>query len=311
MARESGSLARTHDRILGLPVSTCVLRHLVILFLAAGCRPNASTAPSAGVSESAVAPARPAVQPVVRPAPRDPLPEGFVYLSEIDPSIIQEMRYATAYNFVGEPIDGYDEAECVLTEEAARALARVQADLRPRRLSLKVYDCYRPQRAVDHFVRWIRLVDRPGYEGDDEAMKEAFFPGVEKRRLFREGYIARRSGHSRGSTVDLTVVRLPHRVRRDYPMPPGRLPRCDAPAMGGPGGRLDEGDLDMGTAYDCFTPLSMTDSPGVSATARANRRLLRDAMSRRGFRNYPQEWWHFTLRGEPHSSRYFDFVIGD
>jgi D-alanyl-D-alanine dipeptidase len=288
-----------------------VFRHLLFLLIAAGCAPDASAPSSAGASEAAVAPAHRATQPVMRAVPRDPLPEGFVYLDDIDPTIIQEMRYATAYNFVGEPIDGYDEAQCVLTREAARALAQVQADLRPRRMSLKVYDCYRPQRAVDHFVRWIRLVDRPGYEGDDEAMKEAFFPAVEKRRLFREGYIARRSGHSRGSTVDLTVVRLPHTPRTTYPQPPGRLPRCDAPAVGGPGGRLDEGDLDMGTAYDCFTPLSMTDSPDVSAAARANRRLLREAMGRRGFRNYPQEWWHYTLRGEPYSGRYFDFTIGD
>jgi D-alanyl-D-alanine dipeptidase len=287
-----------------------VFRHLLVLLMAAGCGPRESAPRSDGASDAALAPSRPVTRPVMRAEPRDPLPDGFVYLRDVDPTILQEMRYATAYNFVGERIDGYDEAECVLTEEAARALAQVQADLRPRRLSLKVYDCYRPQRAVVHFVRWIRLVDRPGYEGDDEAMKEAFFPAVEKRRLFREGYIARRSGHSRGSTVDLTVVRLPHAPRTTYPQPPGRLPRCDAPAVGGPGGRLDEGDLDMGTAYDCFTPLSMTDSPDVSSAARANRRLLRDAMSRRGFRNYPQEWWHFTLRGEPYSTRYFDFVIG-
>src|SRR5688572_18337811 len=121
----------------------------------------------------------------------DPLPEGFVYLRDVDPTIVQEIRYATAYNFVGERIDGYAAGDCVLTRPAARALAQVQADLRARGLGLKVYDCYRPQRAVDHFVRWIRLVDRPGYEGDDERMKRAFFPTVEKRRLFREGYIAR------------------------------------------------------------------------------------------------------------------------
>jgi D-alanyl-D-alanine dipeptidase len=198
----------------------------------------------------------------------------------------------------------------VLTRPAALALAQVQADLRPRGMSLKVYDCYRPQRAVDHFVRWIRLVDRPGYEGDDEMMKEAFFPTVPKRRLFREGYIARRSGHSRGSTLDLTIVRLPYRARASYPDPAaGPLPRCDAPAVGGPGGRLDEGDLDMGTAYDCLSPLAATDSPEVAPAARANRRLLREAMGRRGFRNYPQEWWHFTLRSEPHPDRYFDFAI--
>jgi D-alanyl-D-alanine dipeptidase len=281
-----------------------------VLVAAAGCRPEATTPPPGPLVQQSAPQTRPAVGEVPPPPPGDSLPPGFVYLRDVDPTIVQEMRYATRYNFVGERIDGYEAAECVLTRPAARALAQVQADLRPRGLSLKVYDCYRPQRAVDHFVRWIRLVDRPGYEGDDEMMKEGFFPTVPKRRLFREGYIARRSGHSRGSTVDLTIVRLPHTARTSYPDPAaGPLPRCDAPAVGGPGGRLDEGDLDMGTAYDCLSPLAATDSPEVAPAARANRRLLREAMGRRGFRNYPQEWWHFTLRAEPHPDGYFDFAI--
>jgi len=294
------------------------MRPLLLLLIAAAvalaCRPaepaaHDGPAPPDGAAPAAVARTfsrrlpPPMVAPPVR---RDTLPRGFVYLRDVDPTILQEMRYATAYNFVGERIDGYEAAECVLAETAARALARVQADLHPQGLSLKVYDCYRPQRAVDHFVRWIRLVDRPGYEGDDERMRDAFFPTVAKRRLFREGYIARRSGHSRGATMDLTVVRLPAVPRTIFPDPAdGPLQRCDAPA----GRRLDEWALDMGTAYDCLSPLASTDSPSVSAEARANRRLLRDAMGRRGFRNYAQEWWHYTLRDEPYPDRYFDFPI--
>jgi len=279
--------------------------------MTAGCR-EAPPAPPGAAADARLPRPRLAAGPAARLAPRDTLPDGFVYLREVDRSIIQEMRYATAFNFVGEPIEGYDAPECVLTRQAARALAQVQADIRPRGLSLKVYDCFRPQRAVDHFVRWIRLVDRPGYEGDDERMKRAFFPTVEKRRLFREGYIARRSGHSRGSTMDLTIVRLPHTARTTYPDPDaGPLPRCDSPAAGGVDGRLNEGDLDMGTAYDCLSPLAATDSPEVTDAARANRRMLREAMGRRGFRNYPQEWWHFTLRAEPHPGEYFDFAIGE
>lgn len=276
------------------------LRLLALLLLAA-CSPGDAAPPAPKArTEPAAMPA------AVRAAPllRADLPNGFAYLRDIAPGVLQEMRYATAYNFVGERIDGYEAAECVLTDEAARALAAVQADLQGRGLALKVYDCYRPQRAVDHFVRWIRRVDHP--DGDDQAMKAAFYPSVDKRRLFREGYIASRSGHSRGSTVDLTLVRQDARPLFSFPDPAaGPLPRCDHPRAE----RLDEMDLDMGTAYDCLSPLAATDSPNVSAEARANRRLLRDAMSRHGFRNYAQEWWHFTLRGEPFPRTYHDFLI--
>ena len=236
---------------------------------------------------------------LVRTEPRPDLPDGFVRLSETAPEIAQEIRYTTAYNFVGAPIDGYLAPECILSEEAAGALRRAAAELARRDLGLKVYDCYRPQQAVDHFVRWIR---RP----DDQAMKTAFYPDEPKHLLVRRGYISTRSGHSRGSTVDLTLVRLPaaERVRTHFPAD-SLAPRCDAPYPG----RLDEQDLDMGTAYDCLSPLSATASRGVSAEARANRRLLVGAMSRAGFRNYTKEWWHFTLRGEPFSGRYFDFPV--
>src|SRR5690606_6294623 len=207
---------------------------------------------------------------------------------DVAPTIIQEMRYTTAYNFVGAPIDGYEAAECILTARAARALAAVQAEVERDGLSLKVYDCYRPQAAVNHFARWAR--------GAGEAMKAAFYPEEPKGGLFARGYIASRSGHSRGSTVDLTLVPLPHTPNTAYPDPAdGPLPRCDRPR----GERFDEGDLDMGTAYDCLSPASATESRAVSAEARRNRLRLREVMGRHGFRNYHKEWWHFTLRSEP------------
>lgn len=251
--------------------------------------------------QSAPATAAPAPSPP-EAAPHPPLPDGFVRLSEVAPRIAQEIRYATAYNFIGEPIDGYDAPECVLTEAAAAALGQVADDLDRSGLGLKVYDCYRPQPAVDHFVRWIYT--------DDQTMKEAFYPEEPKNMLFRSGYIARRSGHSRGSTVDLTLVRAPASASvlpaSALPGPSdGAFARCDAPH----GERLDERDLDMGTAYDCFTPLAATDSRGVSAAARRNRDRLREAMGRRGFRNYSKEWWHYTLRDEPHPDTYFDFPV--
>ena len=238
------------------------------------------------------------------------LPEGFVRLREVAPSVAQEIRYATSFNFVGEPIDGYLAPECILTEPAARALAGVARSLRPSGLGLKVYDCYRPQQAVTHFVRWANTPSAL-------SMREVFYPDEPKGRLFSRGYIATRSGHSRGSTVDLTLVRLPASasVLDSYPDPGERGPRCDRP-LGGPtgrglpgGGRLPEGDFDMGTAYDCFSELSATDHPSMPASVRRNRDRLRSAMSEGGFRNYSKEWWHFTLRDEPHPRTYFDFPV--
>ncbi|MDX1440686.1 MAG: M15 family metallopeptidase, partial [Rubricoccaceae bacterium] len=229
---------------------------------------------------------------------QDTLPSGFSHLREVAPSIIQEIRYTTSYNFVGEPIDGYEAPECILTTRAANALADVQEELEADGYSLKVYDCYRPQTAVNHFVRWAR--------NDSQTIKRAFYPEEPKGLLFSRGYIARRSGHSRGSTVDLTMVRLPYVEPEPYPDPnEGPLPRCDRPL----GERYAEGDLDMGTAYDCLSLLSATESRAVNAEARENRYRLRSVMSRHGFRNYSKEWWHYTLRNEPYEETYFDFPV--
>lgn len=202
----------------------------------------------------------------------------FVSASELDSSIVLDMRYATANNFVGTPIDGYAEPVCLLTREAAEALVTASSIVRRKGYRLVAFDCYRPQRAVDHFVRWSHYLL-------DQSTKEAYYPNVDKRRLFAEGYIASRSGHSRASTVDVGLARA-----------------CDS---------SDDGYafLDMGTPFDFFDPLSHTDSPGISDQQRRNRRILVDAMREAGFRNYAREWWHFTLQEEPFPGTYFDVVV--
>ena len=228
------------------------------------------------------------------------LPDGFAHLRDVAPGIAVEMRYLTAFNFVGEPVDGYRAETCILTTRAAAALARVDADLAARGLGLKVYDCYRPQSAVDHFVRWAR--------SGDETMKRGFYPTEPTATLFRRGYIATRSGHTRGSTVDLTLVTRPAAasVVRRYPSPAqGPLPRCDQDRPD----RFDDGDLDMGTAYDCLSPRAATAARGVPVEARRNRETLRAAMARRGFVNYSKEWWHYTLRDEPFPRTYHTFAV--
>lgn len=201
------------------------------------------------------------------------MPSGFVDAADQIEGAVVEMRYAGPHNFVGRPIDGYRRARCLLTQQAATALAAVQRDLHARGFGLKLFDCYRPARAVAHFMRWAR-------EPADTARKAEFYPQVDKRDLFRLGYIAARSGHSRGSTVDLTLVRL--------------------------GGHEE---LDMGTAFDLFSPRSAPGDGSVTQQQRTNRALLAAAMRQRGFRPYDKEWWHFTLRNEPFPRTYFDFVV--
>ncbi|MDX1998837.1 MAG: M15 family metallopeptidase [Thermoanaerobaculia bacterium] len=201
------------------------------------------------------------------------LPPGFVDLAVEAPTIRIDVRYAGTENFLGRPVDGYQRPRVILTVPAARALARAQAALAPFGLGLLVYDGYRPQRAVDHFVRW-------GRDLADQATKPEYYPEVDKARLFAEGYIAERSGHSRGSTVDLTMVDL---------------------GTGEP--------LDMGGPWDFFDPRSWPQSSAVPAAARAHRLLLRTVLVAEGFRPYEQEWWHFTLENEPFPTDYFDFPI--
>ena len=207
----------------------------------------------------------------------DERPPAFIDAAGGVPKLVVDMRYAGAHNFVGRRIDGYEKPVCLLTQRAANALAGVARDVAARDLVLKVFDCYRPMRAVADFVRWSRdLTDVIG--------KAEFYPDVDKRTLFRDGYIASRSSHSRGSTVDLTLV---HEDGRDQ-----------------------QGlELNMGTPFDFFSKRSWVAAPSISREARANRALLAAAMRRHGFRPYAKEWWHFTLSDEPFPQTYFDFLV--
>ena len=197
-------------------------------------------------------------------------PAAFVDAAAVVPGLTADIRYAGSHNFVGRPIEGYQAPRCLMTQAAADALAGVARDLAPR-LVIKVFDCYRPVRAVMNFVRWAR-------DPNDQAEKAEFYPNVDKRTLFRDGYIASRSGHSRGSTMDLTLA------------------------------TADGHELDMGTPFDLFSPKSWSDA-SVTPEQHANRMLLAAAMRRRGFRGYDKEWWHFTLSREPFPETYFDFPV--
>jgi len=209
-------------------------------------------------------------------ASSQPASADLVDITSVAASVRLDIRYAGPDNFVGEPVEGYAAPKCLLSSEAAAALDRVQADLAEQRLSLLVFDCFRPQRAVDHFVRWAE-------DTADLRTKAEYYPGVAKSRLFDEGYIAERSGHSRASTIDLTLATLAE----------------DGTAT----------PIDMGTPFDFFDPLSHTESPDITPDQLTNRLLLRGAMEAGGFRNYPSEWWHYTLRDEPYPDDYFDVPV--
>jgi D-alanyl-D-alanine dipeptidase len=189
------------------------------------------------------------------------------------PSLVVEMRYAGSENFIGRPITGYEAPVCLLSVEAVAAVARVQARLSEFGLGLKVFDCYRPARAVADFAAWAR-------DPSDQKRKADYYPNVDKSRLFELGYIAERSGHSRGSTLDVTLVDV----------------RTGA-------------ELDMGGAYDLFDTRSWPSDQDVSSQARANRMLLQGVMVGQGFRPLKEEWWHFTLNQEPYPDTYFDFAV--
>lgn len=198
---------------------------------------------------------------------------ALVDAAKTEPSMVVDIRYFGTDNFVGKRIDGYEAPRCLLTPAAADALRGVQQHLAPFGLGLKVFDCYRPQRAVDHFVRWANDLN-------DTRQKARFYPDVPKNELFARGYIAARSGHSRGSTVDLTLVDLAS----------GR-------------------ELDMGTPFDYFSPRSWPQDARSTPAQRAHRMLLRTVMRAEGFKPLREEWWHFTLENEPYPVTYFDLPV--
>jgi D-alanyl-D-alanine dipeptidase len=226
-----------------------------------------------------------------------PLPQGFVRISEVDPSIVQEIRYAGFHNFIGRPARGYDAPECWLTSEAAQALSKVQQTARKNGMTLKVYDCYRPQRAVQDFVQWAQALS-------ELSMKAEFYPHEDKAKLFADGYIAAKSGHSRGSSVDLTLVPVPVPAQAEF-QPGQALVSCTETV----GKRFADNSLDMGTGFDCFDSKSHGDSNLVPEAAQKNRKLLSQWMNEQGFQGLKEEWWHFSFKPEPFPTTYFDFPI--
>lgn len=224
------------------------------------------------------------------------IPEGFVEIREVIPDIILDLRYLTNHNFLGVPVEGYKSEKCFITKKAADSLAKVQAELKRFGLSLKIYDAYRPQRAVNHFVRWAKDLS-------DTLTKKEFYPTIDKSRLFEDGYIAEKSGHSRGSTIDLTIVPIP------LPYQPAFDVNDQCECFESIDKRFKDNSIDMGTGYDCFNVHSHTENPELTPQQRANRLLLKSLMDKYGFKNLPEEWWHFTLRNEPFPITYFDFEI--
>ncbi len=200
-------------------------------------------------------------------------PSGFVLLSDYVPGIVQEIRYFSTYNFIGDRIDGYEEPCAIITKEAARALKSVSNEMMVQGYRLKIFDTYRPACAVRHFVLW-------GIEDQDIRMKPYFYPDLEKQELFMKGYIAKQSSHSRGSTVDLTLL----------DMKTGK-------------------ELDMGSPFDLFSELSHPDNRDITDEQYENRMILRNVMIRNGFAPINCEWWHFTLENEPYPDTYFEFPV--
>ena len=205
---------------------------------------------------------------------KPPSKEDFVDLKELMPNLRSDIRYYGSNNFVGRPIEGYNEPKCLLTKEAAHALKKVQDELERLGFGLLIYDAYRPQRASDYFVEWAK-------DEADDTMKMQYYPNVDKKDLFARGYISVKSGHSRGSTVDLTIVSLKTKQI-----------------------------LNMGSPYDLFDEVSSIDATqGISKNQHSLRLLLKRRMEKHGWQSYPKEWWHFTLKDEPYPDTYFDFPI--
>jgi D-alanyl-D-alanine dipeptidase len=229
------------------------------------------------------------------PAGAQTMPGGFVFLRDIDPTIIQDIRYAGSNNFVGRPLAGYGAAQCVVKRDVGLALKTIQQELAPQRLSLKMLDCYRPARAVHDMVVWAR-------NGKETPAERRYNPAFPKADLFRLGYIAGHSGHSTGAAIDLTLVDLSadNSARFD---PDKAYSDCTAPA----GARAPEASVDMGTGSDCSDLMAHTAAKSISPAQRRWRNALVSAMAKQGFVNYSKEWWHFSLPGATGPA--YDFPI--
>ena len=227
-------------------------------------------------------------------AKAEEMPNSFVRLRDIAPHMQQDVRYGTTFNFTGTIVPGYARPECILTRAAAEAIINVDKYLRQRGFALKIFDCYRPTRAVQYFQQWVA-------SGEPSPLTRIFVPELDQRKLISLGFVARKSSHSRGSTVDVGMIRA-----SDAPLStPNAAGACDGPFKTRP----LETSLDFGTSFDCFSSKSSFDVRGLSPEARANRQLLTYAMSNFGFKGYSREWWHFTLSPEPYPEREFDFPV--
>lgn len=201
------------------------------------------------------------------------LPKEFVLIKEYIPNIKVDLSYCGSNNFIGRPVNGYKKNDAVFTKQATLALVKVEQELNRKNLGLKIYDAYRPQRAVNHFKEWAKAIN-------DTITKNKYYPTVDKRNLFRDGYIASKSGHSRGSTIDLTIINLE-----------------------------TQKELDMGTIFDYLGPESAHNFSKITPEQKKNRLLLKNLMIKYGFKPYSKEWWHYTFINEPYKETYFDFVI--
>ncbi len=225
--------------------------------------------------------------------------KGFVYLNEVDPTILVSLRYNSNENFVGKPVAGYKKSVVLLTKQAAEALKKVQQALKKDGYSLVVYDAYRPQQAVDNFMCW-------SVDIKDQLKKSQYYPRVNKADVFELGYVAERSGHSRGSTIDLTIIELGKKVHD--------VEESDRTLLDGFTVKfLDDGTVDMGSSFDLFDVASHFENNVIQEKYKRLRTYLKQVMEKHGFKNYPEEWWHFTLRNEPFPANsdasYFNFSV--
>lgn len=259
-----------------LPLLLC---GAVLLAACAASPASSASTPSAAGTGASSTPAPPPADVPEPPPPEtsapaeSPLPDGFVYVADVIPDVLLDIRYYGTNNFMGARADGYEAPVAILTEEAATALGAAADDLRAEGYVLKIFDSYRPASAVEHFARWAA-------DGQDTGNRDAFYPGLDKAELFNLGYLATRSGHSRGSTVDLTLV-----------------------------SQQTGAEVDMGSSFDFFGPASHLGSGLATAEQAASRQALSEAMERHGFYPYEYEWWHFVLEDEPYPDTYFDFPV--